>query len=91
LSVFGQTPLGAKMSSKGTDGVDGFWLHVFTLTKPGAISKDIDAGAPRVLPFEAWGAGVFANWQGHRMDLSRIGRWRGPSTEGGAPVAIVLP
>lgn len=49
MGVFGQTPLDTKISGKGIDGVDRARVHDFTLTKPDAISKDINPGASRVL------------------------------------------
>jgi hypothetical protein len=56
--VFGQTPLGTKVSAKGFDGVDGFCVHNLTLTRPDAFSKDIDAGAVRVLAFHSLPLGL---------------------------------
>jgi hypothetical protein len=41
LGVRGLTPLGTKLSDKGQHVVDGVWGHPPTLTKPGAIGKDI--------------------------------------------------
>jgi hypothetical protein len=43
LGVQGLTPLCAKMSSKGLDGVIAVCVHHLTLTNPGTISKDIGA------------------------------------------------
>jgi hypothetical protein len=43
--VFGQTALGTKMSSEGTDRVERAGVHDLTVAKPEAISKDIDAGS----------------------------------------------
>ncbi len=54
LGVLGLTPLGTKMSGKGLDVVDGICVHHLTLTKPGAIGKDIGAGARRVLAGGCW-------------------------------------
>jgi len=47
--MFGQAPLGTKISRKGVNGIDGVWAHNFTLAKPGSISKHISAGDLRVL------------------------------------------
>jgi hypothetical protein len=46
----GQAPLGTEISGEGYDGVDWLGVHDLTVTKPDAISKDIDAGATCVLP-----------------------------------------
>jgi len=62
LGVFGHAPLGTKISAKGFDGVDGVCVHNLTLTKPDAISKDIDARAARVLAFYPVTSWPFNQW-----------------------------
>ena len=49
LGVRGLTTLDNTMSGEGLNVAVGVFVHDLTLTKPGAIGKDIGAGALRVL------------------------------------------
>jgi hypothetical protein len=56
LGVRGPTSLDTKMSGKGLNLAEGLCVHDLTLTKPGAIGKDIHVPARRFLAEGGLGA-----------------------------------